>query len=98
MDAYRYRFKEGLDLRDAEDTLLLAVLAAEGLFGQARVRLEAAYATDKSIHAIVVDAGGEVGRAVNGIFTSLITREFGPDSFDVRRVEGLSRSSGGVSP
>jgi hypothetical protein len=32
--AYRYRFTERVGLRDASDTLLLAVLAVEGLSGQ----------------------------------------------------------------
>ena len=88
--AYRYRFAARVDLRDAGDTLLLAVLAVEGLFGAAQVRMDFAFATDEAIRVIVVDASTDVGQAVNGIFTNLLMREFGPESFGVKRVAGLS--------
>ncbi len=87
--AYRYRFTERIDLEDAQDTLQLALLAAEGLFGRTRVRMDAAWATDESINVLVVDAGTPVGMAVNLIFTAFATAEFGTDAFDVRRVEML---------
>ncbi len=91
--AYRYKFAEGIDLRDAADTLLLAALAAEGLFGAARVRMDLALATDPSIHVIIVDASTDVGQVVASIFTAFLSREFGPTAFCVKRVEGVA---GGV--
>ncbi len=93
-NAYRYRFDEGVDLHQAEETLLLSVLAAEGLYGQARVRMDAAYAVDPGLHAIIVDAGTDVGEAVNLIFTAFILREFGSARVRVRRVEGLFAGNG----
>ena len=87
--AYRYRFAERVGLRDAGDTLLLAVLAVEGLFGAARVRMDFAFATDEAIRVIVVDASTDVGQAVSSIFTAFLSREFGPDAFCVKRVEGV---------
>ena len=95
--AYRYRFANHIALSDAQDTLLLSILAAEGLFGSARVLMDAAYATDESIHVIVVDASTVVGQVVSAVFTAFITREFGPNSFNVRQVGGLARQVGGVS-
>jgi len=88
-EAYRYRFRENVDLAEAEDTLLLAVLAVEGLFGEAQVRLDLGFAADEAIGVIVVDASTEVGQAVNSIFTAYLLREFGRLSFHVRRVEGV---------
>lgn len=87
--AYRYRFRPDIALKDAEETLVLAFLAAEGIFGQARVRMDAGYATDATINVIIVDAGTLIGQVINAVFTNFITREFGSDSFNVRRVEGL---------
>ena len=87
---YRYKFADRVDLADAEETLLLSILATEGLYGQARVRMDAGYAIGPAIGVIVVDASTDVGRAVNGIFTSFLMREFGPESFGVKRVAGLS--------
>jgi hypothetical protein len=86
---YRYRFADKVDLADGEDSLLLAALATEGIFGESRVRIDFRYALDRSIRAIIVDASTPVGQMVNSIFTAFILREFGRDAFDIRRVEGL---------
>ena len=82
-DGYRYRFGRGVDLRDAEDTLLLALLAVEGIYGECRVRMDAAYAVDQTLGVIVVDGSTEVGQDVCGIFTAFLTREFCPRAFRV---------------
>ena len=83
--AYKYRFREGTDLRDVEDTLLLALLAAEGVFSEARVRLDSAYRIDQEARTATVDASIVVGQIVNGIFAAFAIREFGRDGFTVRR-------------
>ena len=88
-ELYRYRFCQGVSLREAEDDLFLAMLAAEGLYGPARIRLDAAYYMDESIRAIVVDASTPVGQDINGIFVAFLIRQFGQDAFDVKRVEPL---------
>ena len=85
--AYSYKFKDTVDLEEAQDTLRLATLAAEGLFGRTRVHMDAAWATDETINVLIVDAGTLVGMTVSLIFTAFITTEFGADAFDVRRVE-----------
>lgn len=94
---YRYRFAGDVDLLEAKDTLLLAMLAAEGLFGPVRVRMDAAWASDESINVIVIDAGTLVGMTVSLIFTAFITSEFGASAFDVRQVETLPTSFGANS-
>lgn len=94
-EAYRYRLAEGVDLREAEGTLLLALIAAEGLYGEARVRMDAAYVIDESIRVIVVDASTDVGQAVSAIFAAILIREFGPMAFHVRRVALIERAGMG---
>lgn len=86
---YRFRFARDVDLREAKDTLLLALLAAEGLFGRSRVQMDAAWAADESINTLLIDAGTLVGLTVSLILTAFITAEFGADAFDVERVETL---------
>lgn len=86
-EAYRYRFTKTVYLPDAEATLHVAILAAEGLFGEAHVRLDAAYTVDESSRSFVVDAGTDVGQAVNEIFTAFALREFGRDAFTVHCVD-----------
>lgn len=90
-ELYRYRFSEGVPLRDLEQTLLLAVLAAESLHGQSRVRLDAAYCLEPVKRACVIDAGTDVGRDINRVFTGFAIREFGEDAFQVERIDGASR-------
>jgi len=88
---YRYQFREGVPLRDIEETLLLAVLAAESLHGESRVRLDAAYCIEDGKRACVIDAGTDVGRDISKIFTGLVSREFGEDAFQVERIEGAPK-------
>ena len=86
-DIYRYRFNESIPLREAEESLLLAVLAVESLYGRSPVRLDAAFYLDREKRSCVVDAGSEVGRAIARIFTGFLTRQFGEESFRVERAE-----------
>jgi hypothetical protein len=86
-EAYRYRFAQQTDLVDVELILHLAILAAEGLYGETRVRMDAGFAVDESIRAIIIDASSPVGQAVNSMFTHFLILQCGPRSFDVRRAE-----------
>jgi hypothetical protein len=86
-EVMRYAFKTSLPADEIEGTLLLAVFAAEGLHGQSRVRLEAAYNFDSEKRACVVDATSDVGRDICRIFTALAIREYGEEAFSVRRAE-----------
>ncbi|NQT19508.1 MAG: hypothetical protein HQ592_07375 [Planctomycetes bacterium] len=85
--ACRYQFEPKIPPRDIEETLQLAVLAAECLHGEARVRLDTSYSIDKDKHVYVVDASSDVGRDILRIFTGFATREFGEHAFSVHRVE-----------
>ena len=86
--AYKYKFHEGIDLRDFEETLLLAFLAAEGIFGEARVRMDGSYSPDHEKRALTVDASTAVGQVVNAVFTAYVIKEFGRDAFSVHRMFG----------
>lgn len=86
-DMYRFELERSVPIDEAEMSLHLALFAVEGLFGQARVRLEARYHVDEPRNVIVVDATTEVGAAVVRVFTSLLLHEFGGDGFSVRRAE-----------
>lgn len=82
----RFTFDSRIDLSDAEATLHLAILAAEGLYGEARVRMDVAYFADRSHRVIHLDTGSQSGDAVARIFTIFAAREFGDHAFAVRRV------------
>jgi len=82
----RYAFQAAVPAEEIENTLALAVFAAEGLHGQSRVRLEASYCVDPEKHACVIDAGSEVGRDICRMFTGFAIREFGESAFTVSRI------------
>ena len=83
IEGYKYQFAERVRLRDAEDTLLLALLAAEGIYGHSRVRMDAACAVDPVLRTIVVDCSTDVGQDLCGVYTSFLTKEFSAGAFDV---------------
>jgi len=102
-NVYRFTFLRGVDLTEAEATLHVAILATEGLFGEARVRMEASYHLDAPRAALLVEGGTAVGDAVVRIFTALLIKEFGADGFAVRRMPcgtpkgGPAREARGVA-
>lgn len=83
---YRYTFAEGVPPEEIEDTLILAVLAAEALHGESQVRLDAEHTVERATRSVMIDAATRVGQDLNRLFTGLIVREFGAGSFHVHRV------------
>lgn len=88
-EIYRYTFGPDVPADEIEDTLHLAVLAAECLHGQSRVRLDASYCMDTDKRACVIDATSDVGRDISRMFTGFAIREYGERSFSVRRVDRM---------
>lgn len=84
---FRFVFEPRFSLREAELTLQLAILAAEGPHGVARVRMDATYCVDAPKRTITVDGSTPVGDTVVSIYTSFLERELGADGFSVRRVQ-----------
>ena len=85
-ELYRYHFTSIVLLEDIEASLLLAVLSAESLHGEAQVRLDAAHFFDSNQRACVIDANTSVGRDLNRLFVGFVRREFGEDAFHVEHI------------
>ena len=85
-EIYRYQFSKGVPMADIEESLHLAILAAECLHGEARVRLDAGYSISEEKRALVVDAGTQVGHDICRVFTGFAIKEFGEDAFKVERI------------
>lgn len=83
---YRYEFRPNVPLREVEESVALAILAAEGVHGEAQVRLDAGYDLDEAGHACVIDATTAVGETIARVFTGFLRKEFGEDAFTVERV------------
>lgn len=86
-EVYRYTFASSVPFEEVESSLVLAIMATESLHGQSQVRLDAGHAIDTEKRSCVIDASTPVGRDLNRLFIGFISREFGPDSFDVERVD-----------
>jgi hypothetical protein len=87
---YRFAFNPEVSMQDVEDFLLLAVLAAEGLHGQARVRADVAYGIDEAKRACAIDGSTQVGQDVAAIFIGFVQCVFGPGAFRVERAAASS--------
>jgi hypothetical protein len=81
----KFVFRPGVSLENAEESLLLAVLAAEGIHGRSRVRLDATFRLRRDKRTCIVDVGTQVGRHIAQIFTGFLAREFGEQAYRVRR-------------
>jgi hypothetical protein len=84
----RFRFEREVQMEDVEDSVAVAISAAEGLHGSARVRLDARYEIDPDRRVCVIDVGSPVGESVAQILTGFLIQEFGEDAFRVERVRG----------
>jgi hypothetical protein len=92
-ELYRYCFNNKVPFSEVEESLLLAVLAAESLHGRSLVRLDASFCLDSHKSTCVVDAASDVGRSIARIFTGFLTREVGEEAFRVERVQGLAAAT-----
>lgn len=83
---YRYSFIPNVSMSEVRDTLRLAALATQSVFGRRRVLLEADFDLLEDEHACWMDASGEVGRHLHQVFRGYVSREFGPHSFTASKV------------
>lgn len=84
--AYRYSFVDDRTFTDAEESLRLALLAAEGIYGAARILLNVRMIVTPSERTMLISDNGDESQAVNRSLTQFLMRECGPDQFEVDRV------------
>ena len=86
-EIYRYRFDKSLPINEVEESLMLAVLAAESIHGRSAVRLASAFCLDSEKRSCVVDGGTEVGHHIASIFTGFLGKQYGDEAFKVERLK-----------
>lgn len=91
---FRFQFEPHVDFTEAEMALQIAILAAEGPHGVARVRMDAGYFVDEPRRSITVDGATPVGDTIVSIYTGFLSRQIGADAFSVRRVRDGRREGG----
>ena len=88
MKVCRFKLNEKLSRERMDELVAFAVISAECTFGQAKVRLNASYLTTDS--KAVIDVSSPVGEHIAEIFTGLLIRDYGEESFTVERVRDES--------
>jgi len=84
MQVCRFKLNKHISREQLEEKIAFAIISAECTFGQAKVRLNAAYlAVDGKA---VIDVSNEVGEHIAQIFTGLLIRELGEEAFTVDRI------------
>jgi hypothetical protein len=91
---YRYVFEPHIPIEEVETSLLLAVLGAESLHGEAQMQLDAGHFFDADTRTLVIDANTYVGRDLNRLFVGFLRREFGPAAFRIERLSAMDDPSG----
>jgi len=90
---YTYKFKPEIPMDAVKDSLLLAVMAVEGLKGRTRIQLEARFRLDRIERSCVIDANTVVGDSIARIFTRFLAKEFGEQAFKVKRADSSIETS-----
>ena len=83
---YRYCFDDEVPITAVRDSLLVAAFSAEGIHGQAQVRLDAAFLLDEERRCCALDGSTLVGQTIAQILTSFLLHELGEPAFTVERV------------
>jgi len=85
---YSYSFSDEVKFQEVQESLILSVLAAEGLNGRSAIRMDAYFHINEKTQTCVVDASSEVGQHIARIFTGFLINEFGEETFTVHKIGG----------
>ncbi len=85
---YRFEFSTDVNSEDIKVQLALAIVTAECSFGQARVRINAAYSISEDGKKVVIDVASDVGQQIAQTFAGLMIRRHGEKSFQVDKIHG----------
>ena len=83
--ALKFTFKRNVSKKLIESQIALAIVTAECMYSQAKVRLNAGYVVSKN--KAVIDTSNKVGEYIAQVFTGFMTRKIGEDKFTVDRVK-----------
>ena len=82
---YRFSFNDDISMSAVEEALLMAVIAAEGVHGRARVWLDARFATIPGERTCLISSYSEVGQSLAQSFSEYLILDFGETAFKVER-------------
>ncbi|MGE0267871.1 MAG: hypothetical protein AB7S78_05410 [Candidatus Omnitrophota bacterium] len=80
----RFLFDDDIESNLIEAEITQAILTAEDVFGQPKVRLSASYLVSKN--KAVIDVTDDVGEHIARVFTGRMSRKVGQERFTVDRI------------
>ena len=87
---YTIQFGDGASMSNVEETLLMSVIAAEGIHGRARVRLDAGFNLDHDRRICTVNADNPVGENIARVFVEFLLLDLGEEGFQVAGSNGFA--------
>ena len=87
----RLQFDPAVPWNDVFDTLDLAFLAVESLYGTDRVTLEARHEVEDAARSMLIETTTDVGRTLAILFLGFARRQYGDRAVEVIRGEGVTR-------
>ncbi len=90
---YQFEFKKSADMAKVENALLMAVVAAEGIYGRSRVHLEADFTTNSPVRTCLINADNQVGVDIGKVFSEFLNLEVGEYAYRIRRVRTDSKAT-----
>ena len=84
---FRFRFAPSVPIDEPAETVRLALVAAGGVLGDARIQVDVRHIVDPDDASIAVEGATPAVELVALIFTSLLLSEFGREDFTVTRTE-----------
>lgn len=86
---FRFRFAPSVPIDEPAETVRLALVAAGGVLGDARIQVDVRHSVDAEDSSITLEGATPAIELVALIFTSLLLSEFGRDEFSVIRPEPM---------
>ena len=84
---FRFRFAPSVPIDEPAETVRLALVAAGGVLGDARIQVDVRHSVDAEDSSITLEGATPAVELVALIFTSLLLGEFGREDFTVTRTE-----------
>ena len=87
-ELYSFRFNDKVSMSDVRESLVVAVITAEGIHGRMQVQLDARVCLDLLERFCLIDGATLVSRTIANVFTLLLFHELGEGAFTAERKAG----------
>lgn len=94
--ANRFKFSDDVDMASIEETLFLALVAVEAIYGRPRAKLDVDFTFRAPDRECVISGEDELNQILARIFFEFVSREIGEAGFNLNGMPGGRRLSIGM--